>query len=637
MNNSISISKLLASAMFLCAILSAVMASAELSTIYIVLFLVSISVGLAMEFNYLHFPSRVIINVTALVLLVLILLQIRMNFIIEPFMRVTLAITAVKMIEKKTARDYMQMILLSLMMLTCYSMVSINISFIFYCIVEGIICSLIMMLSAWYTKDPNAKVTFRNLLKLFSRLLFMFLLMIPLGLLMFATAPRLRTPFLETYSSRGANQLGFSDHVTLGDSSGIQRNTKLAFRAEVEKRPMTPYWRGIVMDSFNGRMWLPSTSNAGQIRYLPSKNMVKQEIYLEPGRHRYLFALDVPVEIVNANASLNANGVIFHRRQNANTRLQYSVVSAPANTIIVNSEDLFRRRSYLELPKNYIPRLRDETERITKGLNRSEKISAILNYLSPPNYEYSLTGLSDVDNALEHFLFVNKKGHCEFFASAMGVMLRMAGIPSRIVGGYKGGTYNEAGGYYSVFEASAHVWVEIWDPESTSWVRYDPTPYSPDGDWSLDYGFFEAFFDLMDYQWTKFVLNYDMGVQRDILQSMRNIITEIANLDVSSVYFLIIFGVIVVAIILGIYFVYKIVTANKSRVLLHNFILIMKRKGFSKHKSEGLREFSARLPSHEKIKAMPFIERFEEYYYKEKEFDKLTVKFLKESLRTLKK
>jgi hypothetical protein len=63
----------------------------------------------------------------------------------------------------------------------------------------------------------------------------------------------------------------------------------------------------------------------------------------------------------------------------------------------------------------------------------------------------------------------------------------------------------------------------------------------------------------------------------------------------------------------------------------------MKRKGFYKHKSEGLREFSSRLPGREKVKAMPFIERFEEYYYKEKEFDEPTVKFLKENLETLKK
>jgi transglutaminase-like putative cysteine protease len=455
---------------------------------------------------------------------------------------------------------------------------------------------------------------------------------------MFITAPRIRSPFFGILGSQGTSQVGFSDQVSLGGVSEIQKNNRLAFRAEMAKRPLTPYWRGVVMDSFDGKTWV-STPNPMRSNHVYSiNNLVKQEIYLEPGRRRYLFALDIPVSVLKVDAQISGNGVIVYNGRNDGRRLQYAAVSAPSNTLTIANAN-FRRRRYLELPPDFIPKLRDEVIRITEGLDQSEKITAILNYLSPPNYEYSLTEISDVPNALEHFMFVNKKGNCEFFASAMGVMLRMAGIPSRLVGGYKGGMYNEAGGYYAVFEESAHVWVELWDQKNTSWIRYDPTPYSDSVGWSLDdYGFFEAYLDLLDYQWTKFVLNYNLEIQVEVMQSIKEIISKpsISDFDEFFEHLPLVFGVAVLIIAL-VYFAGKVTTKDKSKALVHNFIRIMKRKGFNKHKSEGLQEFSDRLPINERIKVMPFVERFEDYYYNEKEFDEKTVKFLKETLMTLKK
>ena len=604
---------------------------------YLILFLISIIVGLGMEFNYLSFPSRKMINLCAIALLVILLSQLRSNEIVEPFMKVILAMTAVKMLENKAARDYMQLLLLNLMMLICFAMVSIDISFILFCFGEGIICSFVMVLSAWLIKDPNAEIYFKDIKQLFSRLLFMFLMMIPLCLLMFIITPRIRSPFFGNYGSQGMSQIGFTDQVSLGGVSEIQKNSKLAFRAEMDRRLFTPYWRGVVLDLFDGRTWISLSNPTRQRRVSDNSNLVIQKIYLEPGRRKYLFALDIPESVLDVDAIVYENGVISYSGRNDGRRLQYTAFSNPSNVMPMEREG-FRRRRYLELPPDYIPVLRSEVKRLTEGLDQPGKVTAILNYLSPPNFEYSLKEMSEGADALEHFMFVNKKGNCEFFASAMGVMLRMAGIPSRLVGGYKGGLYNETGGYYAVYEEYAHVWVELWDEERAYWVRYDPTPYSPADDWSpVDYGFFEAFFDLLDYQWTKFVLNYNLEIQGEIIQSVKNIISNpnSSNFDGFFEYFPIVSGVVFL-IFLGIYFIRRIVTEDKSRVILLNFIRIMKRKGYNKHKSEGLREFSARLPVHERTKVMPFIERFEEHYYKEKEFDETTVRLLKETLKTLK-
>ncbi|MCL2768134.1 MAG: DUF3488 and transglutaminase-like domain-containing protein, partial [Synergistaceae bacterium] len=436
---------------------------------------------------------------------------------------------------------------------------------------------------------------------------------------------------------QGIPQIGFTDQVSLGDVSEIQKNNRLAFRAEVGRQLFTPYWRGVVLDSFNGSVWTSSQNQRRSSNIFSGENAVEQEIYIEPGRHRYLFALDTPVSVSRVEARVTENGVIIYDGRNDGRRFQYTAISMPPGVLRMDSANL-RRSRYLSLPNYFIPELRDEVERITGGLDHFQKISAILNYLSEPNYEYSLTDLPTAPNALSHFIFVSKKGNCEFFASAMGVMLRMAGIPSRLVGGYRGGVYNDAGGYYSVYEESAHVWVELWDEVNTSWVRYDPTPYSiAFGSGSDVFGFWEAYLDLLDYQWSKFVMNYDLEIQRELIVSVRNIISNPGAYDYASFFqhLPLILG-ITGLIIISIYFLRKIEKRNDGEALLHKFILAMKRKGFHKHRSEGLREFSNHLPENERIKAMPFIERFEEHYYKEKEFDKTAVKALKENLKNMK-
>ena len=637
MNNSISVNKLLALGALLCSGMSALMAMRELNHLYIVLFLIIATVGFVIEFKKLPAPPRTVINVFSATLLVVILSQLSYNYIIEPFMKIILTMTAVKMLEKKFARDYMQLLLLSLLMLICHAMVSIDKEFALYCFGGGMLWAFIMMLCSWQAKDYHAVIPLKNLLQLFSRLSVIFLLMLPLCLLMFVIAPRIRSPFLAVHGSQRIAHIGFSDQVSLGDVSEIQRNNRLAFRAEVEKQPSVPYWRGVVLDLFDGRMWISSQSPrySGYI-ITTDENIVKQEIFLEPGRRRHLFALDTPVSVSNIQAHVTGDGIIIYRGRNDGRRLQYTAISAVSDVMRMEGAN-FRRRRYLNLPNNFIPELRNEVERITRGLNQSQKISAILDYLSPPNFEYSLADLPTVPNALEHFIFVSRRGNCEFFASAMGVMLRMGGIPSRLVGGYRGGIYNEAGGHYSVFEESAHVWVELWDEENTSWVRYDPTPHSSlYGAISGNFGFWAAYLDLLDSHWTKFVLNYNLEIQGEMISSMMNIISNPEAFDFTGFFerLPLIFGVTGLIIIV-IYFLRKMQNRNEAEVLLRRFILAMKRKGFDKHKSEGLREFSNQLPEHEKTKAMPFVECFEEHYYKEKNFDKAVVKILKENLTKL--
>src|SRR6202008_3744488 len=110
---------------------------------------------------------------------------------------------------------------------------------------------------------------------------------------------------------------------------------------------------------------------------------------------------------------------------------------------------------------------------------------------------------------LEDFLFVQRRGHCEYFATALAILLRTQGIPTRVVNGFFGGEWNEFGGYYAVRQGDAHAWVEGYFPEA-GWVMFDPTPTAPLSRGGI-FGFFDRLYDAARIRWFTYVIDYDTG------------------------------------------------------------------------------------------------------------------------------
>jgi transglutaminase-like putative cysteine protease len=93
-------------------------------------------------------------------------------------------------------------------------------------------------------------------------------------------------------------------------------------------------------------------------------------------------------------------------------------------------------------------------------------------------YGYDLRSPSrGAPDPLDDFLFVTRRGHCELFATALAVMLREVGVPSRVVTGLLGGEYNAFGRFYAVRESDAHAWAEAW--VDGTWLTLDGTPAAP--------------------------------------------------------------------------------------------------------------------------------------------------------------
>jgi hypothetical protein len=169
---------------------------------------------------------------------------------------------------------------------------------------------------------------------------------------------------------------------------------------------------------------------------------------------------------------------------------------------------------YLTLPPldSRISRLADEIT--SKAPSNYDKAVALEQYLST-HFGYTLELPSTLPpDPLANFLFERKKGHCEYFASSMAVMLRSLHIPSRIVTGFRGGEFNDLTGQYVVRASDAHSWVEAYFP-GFGWVSFDPTP--PGGvpvrsGWSR----LQLYSDAAASFWREWIINYDASHQRSL-------------------------------------------------------------------------------------------------------------------------
>lgn len=164
------------------------------------------------------------------------------------------------------------------------------------------------------------------------------------------------------------------------------------------------------------------------------------------------------------------------------------------------------------------PRLNDWIKRVTNGAtNQIDTARKIETYLRR-NYSYRLgaPALKRL-NSLEDFVLDKREGHCERFASALALLLRIHNIPSRVAIGYVPGPAGRFSGWHQIRFKDAHAWTEAWFPD-VGWTTFDATP-GGGGDDELGWGFTE-FFESLDLVWYSHVISFDRGAQRELVQGM---------------------------------------------------------------------------------------------------------------------
>ena len=257
-------------------------------------------------------PPRFWVNLAAVAALLVIFSRVRYNYIIEALMEALLLMVAVKMLEDKRSRDYIQIALLGLIALLGYAMLSMEKAFIVYCFGMAWVLALTLLLSTWLDKEPGARLSLRELRQVVGRAAALFGMMLPICLLLFFILPRAAAPLWGARGQYGAFSTGFSDQVRLGETSAIQTDERLAFRAAMP--PVPPrmlYWRGTVLDVFQGNVWLASRGGFRKDDFSPEEGalIVRQEISLEAGNRGYLFTLDRPLSVSGVGFTSNGDGV----------------------------------------------------------------------------------------------------------------------------------------------------------------------------------------------------------------------------------------------------------------------------------------------------------------------------------------
>jgi transglutaminase-like putative cysteine protease len=366
-------------------------------------------------------------------------------------------------------------------------------------------------------RPPRIKASIFSELGFSLRLL---VLAIPAGLTIFMLFPRLHTPLWGIPEHTLDSKSGLSDSMSPGDIQGLFMDDSPAFRVEFEGEPppySQLYWRGPVFWDFDGRTWehgfygrnllAPRVPQAGP-------GAVEYTIQLEANERKWLFALDYPVAPpLDTKLTVDFQAI---RREPVIQLLEYDVVSNPEFIDMPElSEASDLRYQALELPAEFNPRTRQLVETWRRETpDDAAFIQRVLEHFNREPFRYTLNPPLLGRHSVDEFLFDTRAGFCEFYASAFAVMMRMAGIPARIVTGYQGGWYNPIGNYLLVRQSDAHAWAEVWLP-GKGWVREDPTSWvAPSRIERGSFGSTEAPRHMLDFPWLRqFKNNLDI-VQR---------------------------------------------------------------------------------------------------------------------------
>jgi len=320
---------------------------------------------------------------------------------------------------------------------------------------------------------------------------------------------------------------GFSNEVDLGGFGSISRDDRavLHIRAIGRGFPAGIKWRGAALSQFDGKRWsepplpgriIPTVNGYAQIandlqRSRVDRRRILYHVDVQNSGTGTLFVAGVP-EFVNAdfrNVLVNSEGAL-RVLAGPGEALRYDV-SAYTGPPLEAPLTRVERARYLDLPPLDVRIYQLARQWAGDDANEFERALRIQNHLQR-DFKYALeSSATPVGDPLSDFLFVRKQGYCEYFASAMAVMLRAERIPARIATGFQSGYYNDVSGLYVVRASDAHAWVEAWLP-GRGWTTFDPTPVGTEAAPGL-FSRLDMYFDAMDHAWREWVVAYDLNHQ----------------------------------------------------------------------------------------------------------------------------
>ena len=299
---------------------------------------------------------------------------------------------------------------------------------------------------------------------------------VPLMLIVYLLFPRISGTLWGLPADAHSGLTGMPDSMQPGSIRSLSESSEIAFRASFDGSPpplRELYWRGLVLTDFDGRGWQRHAAQATkqEVSFFPLNESVSYQVTLEPSNKPWMPALDLPATRPKG-ARYHPDFTLEHREP-ISERLNYSVTSYTRYR--TGALDAAEHAGALSLPRQLGPRARALAAQWQQESSGPLQVAqAALDYFRRENFVYTLSPPLLGDDPVEEFLFDTRRGFCEHYASAFVVLMRAAGIPSRVVVGYLGGELNTAGNYMIVRQSDAHAWAEIWLADR-GWVRVDPT------------------------------------------------------------------------------------------------------------------------------------------------------------------
>ena len=395
---------------------------------------------------------------------------------------------------------------------------------------------------------------------------------LPIAAVLFVLFPRVEAPKWMLLKEESHTKTGLSDSMEPGSISDLGMSGDLVFRVKFTGAlppPEQRYWRGPVFSHTDGKKWTQvQDMNFGRFLDKPVFNGTPYEytLLMEPQNKPWVFALDMPMAF-SLPLSRNANYQLITAAY-PDKRAEYKVTSyTDYNTGTITRTEY---KDATQLPGTPSDKIKQLVEQL-HGFDRPPEdfINQILNFFRKEDFHYTLTPPLMEETPIETFLFETRHGFCSHYAAAFVYLLRVAHIPARVVTGFQGGELNPAGDFLEIRQADAHAWAEVW-LQHKGWVRFDPTAaiaperiertinfeqlvpggvisYLPTGAAAQAAANWLArtrqLWGNVDYQWQRWVINYDNQHQSSFLSSL-----GIADLKTLIYWMVVVIGLITVVL-----------------------------------------------------------------------------------------
>lgn len=370
-------------------------------------------------------------------------------------------------------------------------------------------------------------------------------LAIPFAVLFFLVFPRLGSPIWGSPDIFGEGKTGISDTMSPGSIVELFMDDSPAFRVTFKagKKPDNNqlYWRGPVLWNFDGLTWTRKQHRSlrSSIPHYQADDVIEYQVELENTGQNYMFGLDYVVEAPEKAfllpdsllySATKINQLKYYDLESLMLERFYQPISDSDKALLLDFPAQQNQQT-LQLMQRWREQGNDELQIVNRALQWFNQEAFYYSY-SPPALE---------GEVIDAFLFDSRRGFCEHYASSFVIMMRMAGIPARVVTGYQGGVDN--GDYLLVKQSDAHAWAEVYiqsggdsNKQPGYWLRVDPTSVvAPerveqgarqimdtkrnlfDFEWLKN---FRESTDKYRYQWNQWVRDFNVSKQQALFRAI---------------------------------------------------------------------------------------------------------------------